>query len=314
MKTISVIVPSFNEEESIFDLYLRTTAVMQGIQGYNYEIIFVDDGSTDKSRDIIEDLCQKDSHIKAIFSMRNFGYSKTIFYGLQQAQGDCAVLLHADLQNPPEVIPEFVRQWESGYKIILGIKSGSKENKALYFFRKCYYSVMNRISDIEHIRQATDFELLDRSFLDVLRCIHMNTPYLRGLIIEYGYKIKLVQYNQDKREKGKTHFSFYKYYDFAMLGITSSSKKFLRLATLFGLCLSFASSVILIVFLAAQITRPEAGTQFFTNLIILILFIVSSLQFFFIGMLGEYVLSIINNSSNKPIVTEAKRINFSENQ
>jgi glycosyltransferase involved in cell wall biosynthesis len=110
MKTISVIVPSFNEEESIFDLYLRTTAVMQGIQGYNYEIIFVDDGSTDKSRDIIEDLCQKDSHIKAIFSMRNFGYSKTIFYGLQQAQGDCAVLLHADLQNPPEVIPEFVRK------------------------------------------------------------------------------------------------------------------------------------------------------------------------------------------------------------
>jgi len=312
MKTISVVVPSFNEEESILDLYLRTSAVMHEIQSYNYEIIFVDDGSTDKSRHIIEDLCQKDTHIKAIFSTRNFGYSKTIFYGLQQAQGDCAILLHADLQNPPELIPEFVKQWENGYKIVLGIKSSSKENKMLYFFRKCYYSLMNHISDLEHIPQATDFELLDRSFLDVLRSIHMNNPYLRGLIMEYGCNIKLIQYTQDKRDKGKTHFNFYRYYDFAMLGITSNSKKFLRLATLFGLCFTFASIVILIVSVVAQIFSPQESTHFVTKLIILLLLIVSSLQFFFIGILGEYVLSIINNASYKPIVTEARRINFYE--
>src|SRR5665647_3905968 len=132
MKTISIVVPSYNEEENVMDLYLRTSAVMRELNGYDYEIIFVDDGSTDKTRNIIEDLCQKDNHIKAIFSSRNFGYSKTIFYGLQQAQGDCAILIHADLQNPPEVIPEFVKQWESGYKIVLGVKSGSKENKILY--------------------------------------------------------------------------------------------------------------------------------------------------------------------------------------
>jgi len=314
MKIISVIVPSFNEEESIFDLYSRTSAVMQGIKEYNYEIIFIDDGSTDNSRSIIEALCQKDTHIKAIFSARNFGYSKTIFYGLQQAQGDCAILLHADLQNPPELIPEFIKQWECGYNIVLGVKSSSKENKVLYFFRKGYYSLMKRISDKGHISQATDFELLDRSFLDVLRSVHMNTPYLRGLIIEYGYNVQQIHYVQDKRAKGKTHFNFYKYYDFAMLGITSSSKKVLRLATLFGLCFSFAAIVILIVSVVAQIVSSEESTWFFTKLIILILLLVSSLQFFFIGILGEYVLSIINNASNKPIVTEVRRINFPDNE
>jgi len=314
MKTISIVVPSFNEEENIADLYLRTTAVMREIIGYNYEIVFIDDGSIDKTRNYIEDLCMKDDHIKAIFSARNFGYSKTIFYGMQQAQGDCAILLHADLQNPPEIIPEFVKQWENGYKIVLGVKSGSKENKLMYFFRKCYYGLMNRISDVEHISQATDFELLDRSFLDVLRAVCVNTPYLRGLIMEYGFDIKQVEYTQDKRDKGKTKFNLYKYYDFAMLGITSNSKKVLRLATLFGLFFTFAATVILVVSFISQLINPGETTQFVTRLIIDMLLFVSSLQFAFIGLLGEYVLSIIGNASNKPIVIEKIRINFTKNQ
>jgi polyisoprenyl-phosphate glycosyltransferase len=283
---------------------------MLELSGYEYEIIFIDDGSTDKTRSIIENLCKTDNHIKAIFSARNFGYSKTIFYGLQQAQGDCAVLLHADMQNPPELIPEFVKQWENGYKIILGVKSRSKENKLMYFFRKCYYSMMNWISDIKHISQATDFELLDKSFLDVLRSVYINAPYLRGLIMEYGYDIKQVEYTQDKRAKGKTHFNFYKYYDFAMLGITSNSKKALRLATLFGLCFTFAATIVLVVTTVIQIINPQDSSQFFTRLIIETLFLVSSLQFVFIGLLGEYVLSVMYNSSSKPIVTESGRINF----
>jgi polyisoprenyl-phosphate glycosyltransferase len=314
MKMISIVVPSFNEQENIADLYSRTSAVMRELSGYDFEIIFIDDGSTDKTRSIIEDLCKTDGHIKAIFSARNFGYSKTIFYGLQQAQGDCAILLHADLQNPPEVIPEFVEQWENGYKIVLGVKSRSKENKLMFFFRKCYYSLMNRISDIEHISQATDFELLDKSFLDVLRAVHVNTPYLRGLIMEYGYDIKQVEYTQDKRAKGKTHFNFYKYYDFAMLGITSTSKKVLRLATLFGLFFTFAATVIIIVSVILQIMSPGESTQFITWIIIEALLLVSGLQFVFIGLLGEYVLSIIGNASNKPVVTEAGRINFTNSK
>lgn len=310
MKMISIVVPSFNEQENIVDLYSRTSTVMQELSGYNYEIIFIDDGSTDKTRRIVEALCQKDSHIKAIFSARNFGYSKTIFYALQQAQGDCAILLHADLQNPPEVIPEFVKQWEDGYKIVLGVKNKSKENKLKYFFRKCYYSLMSRISDIEHISQATDFELLDKSFLDVLRTVHANAPYLRGLIMEYGNDIKQVEYTQDKRIKGKTHFNFYKYYDFAMLGITSNSKKILRSATFFGLFFTFGATIMLIASIVFQILHPIESAQFYTKLIIELLLVVSSLQFVFIGLLGEYVLSIISNAPNKPFITESKRINF----
>lgn len=314
MRIISIVVPAFNEQDSIDDLYSRTSDVMQGINGYDYEIIFVDDGSTDKTRSIIEDLCKTDSRVKAIFSLRNFGYSKTIFYGLQQAQGDCAILIHADLQNPPEVIPEFVKQWENGAKIVLGVKSGSKENKLMYFFRKCYYGLMNRISDIEHISQATDFELLDKSFLDVLRDVHINTPYLRGLIMEYGYDIKQVGYTQDKRAKGKTHFNFYKYYDFAMLGITSNSKKVLRLATVFGLFFTFAATVILVISVVSQLINPGENTRFVTQLLIEALLLVTGLQFVFIGLLGEYVLSLTGNASNKPIVVEKMRINFSDNQ
>jgi polyisoprenyl-phosphate glycosyltransferase len=313
MKMISIVVPAFNEQENIADLYSRTFAVMREVSGYEYEIIFIDDGSTDKTGSMIEDLCKTDKHIKAIFSARNFGYAKTIFYGLQQAQGDCAILLHADLQNPPELIPEFLKQWESGYKIVLGVKSRSKENKLMYFFRKCYYSLMNRISEIKHISQATDFELLDKSFLDVLRAVHANNPYLRGLIMEYGYDIKQVEYTQDKRTKGKTHFNFYKYYDFAMLGITSNSKKFLRMATLLGVCFAFAAIASFIVAVVCQITGPEESSVFITKLIIPGLLLMSGMQFFFIGLLGEYVLSIIGNTSNKPIVTEKKRINFTEN-
>lgn len=310
MKKISIVVPAFNEQESIDDLYSRTSAVMRTISGYDYEIIFIDDGSTDKTGSMIENLCKTDGHVKAIFSASNFGYSKTIFYGLQQAKGDCAVLLHADLQNPPELIPEFIKQWESGYKIILGVKNRSKENRLMFFFRKCYYALMNKISDIEHISQATDFELLDRSFLDVLRAVHVNTPYLRGLIMEYGYDIKQVEYTQEKRTKGKTHFNFYKYYDFAMLGITSNSKKVLRLASFLGICLTFTAMLILIISVVIQAVSPQDSARFIVWLGIMILLILSGLQFVFIGLLGEYVLSIIGNASNKPIITEKKRINF----
>ncbi len=314
MKTISIVVPSFNEEENIADLYFRLTVVMKEMIGYNYEIVFIDDGSTDKTREYILDLCGKDEHVKAIFSARNFGYSKTIFYGLQQAQGDCAVLLHADMQNPPELIPEFVKQWENGSKIVLGVKSGSKENKLMYFFRKCYYGLMNRISDVEHISQATDFELLDKSFLDVLRAVHVNNPYLRGLIMEYGYDIKQVEYAQDKRVKGKTHFNFYKYYDFAMLGVTSNSKKVLRLASIFGVFFLIAAAVGIGLGIVFQTINREEIHEFITKMIIPVLLLISGLQFFFIGLLGEYLITVKENMSTKPIITEERRINFSDGQ
>ena len=310
MKLISIVVPAFNEEDGIADLYLRVSAVMRELNDYEYELLFVDDGSTDNTQSIIESLCASDSRVKAIISTRNFGYSKTIFYGLTQARGDCAILLHADLQNPPELIPDFIKQWEDGGKIVLGVKNKSKESRIMFLFRKGYYALMERISDIEHVRQATDFELLDKSFLDVLRTIQINIPYLRGLIMEYGWDIRFVEYIQEKRKKGKTHFSLYKYYDFAMLGITSYSKKLLRWATAIGVVLVLLSSLLFLVTIVLQMLNPRDSQLFTTWLILEGVVFFGGAQSVFIGFLGEYVLSIHQNILKKPMVTEKKRINF----
>lgn len=310
MKTVSVVVPAFNERGNIADLYERTSAVLRALGGYDYEIIFIDDGSTDGTRAVIEDLCARDPKVRAVFSARNFGYSRTIFYGMLLARGDCALLLHADLQNPPELIPQFIRQWESGCQVVLGVKKASRESRLLYFCRKCYYAMMKRISDYDHVSQATDFELLDRSFLDVLAAVRINTPYLRGLIMEYGHNIGRVEYTQEKRASGKSHFNFYRYYDFAMLGITSTSKKLLRPATLIGAFFAAASALIAAVLVAVCWITGGDGSVLATRLLLLLVLFASGVQTFFIGLLGEYVLAVVHHHAVKPVVTEAKRINF----
>jgi len=314
MKTISVVVPAFNERDNIAALYERTSAVMRALSSYDYEFIFLDDGSTDGTRDIIEDLCARDPKVRAVFSARNFGYSRTIFYGMLLAQGDCAVLLHADLQNPPELIPQFVAQWENGCQVVLGVKKGSKENRLLYFCRKCYYALMKHISDFDHVSQATDFELLDRSFLEILRSVRMRTPYLRGLIMEYAHSIGRVEYTQERRLKGKSHFNFYRYYDFAMLGITSTSKKLLRPATLFGAFFALAAVLFAFIAVIAQLIVRGDVSVLITRLLILLLLFAAGVQTFFIGLLGEYVLALIGNAADKPIVVEKLRINFHDHQ
>lgn len=310
MKTVSVVVPAFNECGNIADLYERTSAVLRALETYDYEIIFIDDGSTDDTRSVIEDLCACDPKVRAVFSARNFGYSRTIFYGMLLARGDCAVLLHADLQNPPELIPEFIALWESGCQVVLGVKKGSRESRLLYFCRKCYYALMKRISDFDHVSQATDFELLDRSFLDILRSVHINTPYLRGLIMEYGHNIGRVEYTQEKRATGKSHFNFYRYYDFAMLGITSTSKKLLRPATFIGAFFAAAAALTALAAVIVHLISPGDGSVLLTRLLLLLVLFACGVQTFFIGLLGEYVLAIAHHHAVKPVVTEAKRINF----
>lgn len=310
MKTISVVVPAFNERDNIAALYERTSAVLRALEAYDYEIIFIDDGSTDGTRAVIEDLCARDPKVRAVFSARNFGYSRTIFYGMLLARGDCAVLLHADLQNPPELIPRFIALWESGCQVVLGVKKASRENRLLYFCRKCYYALMKRISDYDHVSQATDFELLDRSFLDVLAAVRVNTPYLRGLIMEYGHNIGRVEYTQEKRASGKSHFNFYRYYDFAMLGITSTSKKLLRPATFIGAFFAAAAVLLSVIFGVAYLIAPGDAGVLATRLLLLVVLFAAGVQTFFIGLLGEYVLAVVHHHAVKPVVTEAKRINF----
>ncbi|MCR5207678.1 MAG: glycosyltransferase family 2 protein, partial [Eubacterium sp.] len=234
-KLISIAVPVYNEEAMLDEVYSRTASVMEGLAGYDYEIVFFDDGSTDGSRAKIEELCEKDERVKAVFYNRNFGYSKSIYYAARETKGDCTVLLHCDLQNPPEVIPEFVKKWEEGHDVVLGVKNKSRENPFMYFMRTVFYFLMRVFFGVKLIPHATEFELFDKSFTDILKKTDYPNPFLRGIVLEYARNIDRVYFVQDKRKKGKSKFNLSKYYDFAICGIVNCSTKLPRRMILLSL-------------------------------------------------------------------------------
>lgn len=310
MSTITVVVPTYNEQANIDAIYARVTDVFRTqLPSYEMELLFIDNGSTDDTRQLIRILCERDSKVQAIFNATNFGFSKSTFYGLSQAEGDCAVLMYADMQDPPEVIPQMVHKWEEGKKIVLGIKSKSKENKFMYAIRGAYYKFLERISDIPHIRQYDGFGLYDKAFIQEIRKLKDPMPYLRGLVAEIGFPHEEVHYTQELRKAGKSTFSFMKYYDVAMLGITSSSKVVMRMATFLGMGLAAVCLIIALVTLILKLTNWayfDAGTA----AIIVGIFFVGAVQLFFLGFLGEYILNINIRTMNHPIVVEDERINL----
>ena len=234
MKKISIVVPTYNEEKNIRTIYERLCTLFQEqLRNYEMQLLFIDNASADYSRDLIEELCQKDNRVQAIFNATNFGFSRSSFY--------------ADMQDPPEVIPKFVKKWEEGYKIVTGIKSQSKENKLMYAFRGIYYNIIAMISEGEHIKQFDGFGLYDASFVKVLRQLKDPIPYLRGLVAELGCKRAEVEYTQEKRKAGKTSFNFARYYDVAMLGLTSSTKAIMRMATFLGIIMAGICGFILML-------------------------------------------------------------------
>jgi glycosyltransferase involved in cell wall biosynthesis len=281
----------------------------ESLSKYDYEIMFVDNCSQDSTQALIEGLCLKDKHVKAIFNARNFGQSRSQFHALTQVQGDCAVLLHADLQNPPSVIPEFVKEWEEGAKVVIGVKEASKENPLMFFLRTCYYKVMKKTSDVEQIEHFSDFALLDKDFIAVLRKLNDPIPYLRGIISEMGFKMKRIYYMQEKRTYGKTHFNFTSLYDLGMLGVTSYSKFIIRIATIAGTFLSF---ICIMLAISTFITKLLYWDSFPTGIaaISIGVFFLGSVQLFFIGLLGEYILNINIRIMQRPLVIEERRINF----
>lgn len=309
-KIISVVIPTYNEEKNIMAVYERVSSLFQKeLCNYVMQILFIDNASHDCSRELIEDLCKRDDRVQAIFNATNFGFSRSSFYGLSQAEGDCAVMLYADMQDPPEVIPEFVRKWEEGYKIVTGIKSQSKENKLMYAIRNIYYNLISKISEGEHIKQFDGFGLYDASFIRVIRDLKDPLPYLRGLVAELGCKRAEVEYTQDRRKAGKTSFNFARYYDVAMLGLTSSTKAIMRMATFLGIMMSALCIVIAVVTLIIKLVNwnyYDVGTA----AIIVGIFFVGGVQIFFLGFLGEYILNINIRSMGHPIVVEEKRINM----
>lgn len=311
-KKISVVIPTYNEEGNVKPLARAIVNVMENeLPEYDYEILFIDNHSKDNTRLFLRQLCGDNKKIKAIFNARNFGQIRSPVYGLKQVQGDCVIRMCADFQDPVEMIPKFVREWEKGWKIVIGIKKSSKEKKMMYWIRTLYYKLIRKITDIDHIEHFTGFGLYDKAFVDVVRQLHDPMPYLRGIIAELGFDYKAIPYEQQRRKAGKSKNNFYSLYDYAMIGITSYSKVVLRMATFVGFIVGGISFVAGIVYFILKLLYWDRFSAGVAPLLIGVFFL-GSMQLFFIGFLGEYVLSINTRVLDRPLVVEELRLNFEE--
>lgn len=310
MKKISILIPCYNEEENVEPI---SQAVLETLERelpqYDYELVFIDNDSQDNTRPILRRLCAANPRIKAIFNARNFGQFNSPYYGMLQVDGDCVIEMVADFQDPVELIPQYVKAWEEGYKIVIGIKTSSKESRIMYALRSFYYKTIKKWSDVEQIEHFTGSGLYDRDFIEVLRKLDDPTPFLRGIVAELGYKRKEIPYEQPKRRAGKTHNNFYRLYDAAMLSITSYTKVGLRLATLIGGISAFFSMIVAIAYLVMKLIWWDRFPAGMAPMLIGMLFL-GSVQIFFIGVVGEYVLSINQRVMKRPLVVEEERLNF----
>ena len=310
MKKISVLIPCYNEEENVVPISEAVIKTLQkDLPEYDYELVFIDNDSQDHTRSLIRQLCDEKPKIKAIFNARNFGQFNSPYYGMLQITGDCVIEMVADFQDPVELIPQYVHEWEKGYKIVIGIKTSSKENRLMYWLRGCYYKMMKKLSDVEQIEQFTGSGLYDRDFIEVLRNLDDPTPFLRGIVAELGFKIKQIPYEQPKRRAGETKNHFYQLYDAAILSITSYTKAGLRLATIFGSICSLISMVVAVVYLVMKLMYWDRFPAGMAPVLIGMCFL-GSVQIFFIGLMGEYILSINARVMKRPLVIEEERLNF----
>lgn len=312
MKKISVLIPCYNEEDNVEPISQAVVGILEKeLPQYDYELVFIDNDSHDNTRPILRRLCEANPRIKAIFNARNFGQFNSPYYGILQVTGDCVIEMVADFQDPVELIPQYVKAWEEGYKIVIGIKTSSRENHIMYALRSLYYKTIKRLSDVEQIEHFTGSGLYDRDFIEVLRSLDDPTPFLRGIVAELGYKRKEIPYEQPKRRAGKTHNNLFRLYDAAMLSITSYTKTGLRLATLVGAVSAMVSMVVAIVYLVMKLIWWDRFPAGMAPMLIGMLFL-GSVQIFFIGMVGEYVLSINQRVMHRPLVVEEERLNFDE--
>jgi len=311
VKLISIVTPCFNEEDNVKEIYEQVKAVFEQLSEYRYEHLFIDNASTDRTVEILKSLAQQDYNVKVIVNTRNFGHIRSPFHALLQAKGDGVILIVADLQDPPEMIAEFLSKWEEGYKIVVGVKTASQESRLMFTIRKAYYNLVKNLSEIDLIKNFTGFGLYDKKVIEILRDFNDPYPYFRGLVTDIGYEICKIEYIQPKRKRGITKNNFYTLYDMAMLGITNHSKVPLRIATMTGFALGSISLVVAIVYFIMKLilwNQFQAGSA----PIVIGLFFFSSVQLFFIGIVGEYVGSIQTQVMHRPLVIEKERINFGE--
>lgn len=310
MKKVSILIPCYNEEENVVPMSQAIVNLFTNeLTQYDYELLFIDNDSSDNTRPLLRQICAANPKIKAIFNAKNFGQFNSPYYGILQTTGDCTISMVCDFQDPIELIPQYLKEWENGYKIVIGIKSSSKENPIMYHLRSFYYRIIKKFSDTEQIEHFTGSGLYDKEFVQVLRDLKDPTPFLRGIVAELGYKRKEIQYEQPQRRAGKTHNNFMSLYDAAMLSFTSYTKIGLRLATFLGVGCGIISFIIGVFYLIAKLiwwNNFSAGIAPIT----IGMFFLGSVQLFFLGFLGEYIMSINQRVMNRPLVVEEERINF----
>ena len=310
MKKISVLIPCYNEEENVVPIANAVAdEITRNLSEYDYEIIFIDNDSKDNTRPLLREVCKKNSKVKAIFNAKNFGQFNSPYYGMLQTTGDCTILMCCDFQDPVEMLPQIVKEWENGAMIVSCIKTASKENPVMRFLRSCYYKIIKKMSAVDQIEHFTGFGLYDKSFIEVLRNLNDPTPFLRGIVAELGFKRVSIEYTQAKRRAGKTHNNFFTLFDAAMLSFTSYTKVGLHLVTFAGLVLSALSILAALVYLILKLIYWDRFSAGFAPMIIG-LFFLNAIELLFIGFVGEYVMSINTRVMNRPLVIEEERINF----
>ncbi len=304
-------VPCYNEEENVVPMSEALVKQLEAMPQYDYEIIFIDNCSKDNTRPLLRKICEGNKKIKAIFNTRNFGQFNSPYHAICQTTGDCTITICCDFQDPLDMIPKFVEEWEKGYKIVIGVKTSSKESKLMYALRSLYYKLIKKTSKVEQIEHFTGFGLYDKSFVQVLRDLDDPTPFIRGIVGELGPEFKTIEYEQQKRRAGKTSNNFFSLYDAAMLSFTSYTKIGPRMAVFGGGFMCAGSAFAALVCIILKIIEND----FFktgTAAIILTLIFLAGLQIFFIGLIGEYILNINARVMKRPLVIEDERLNFDE--
>ena len=309
MKTVTVLTPCYNEEANVQEVYERVRDVMAELGRYRYEHLFIDNCSRDRTVEILKAIAARDTNVKIIVNARNFGHIRSPIHALHQATGDAVIGIVADLQDPPELIPEMLAKWEQGFAMVLCIKETSEENAIMFFTRTKYYQLVNRLSSLETFENFTGFGLFDRKVVDIVKSMDDRYPYFRGMIAEIGLSHAKITYRQPRRKRGITKNNFYTLYDLAMLGITNLSKVPLRLVTAFGFVTGLLS---LLIGLGYLIYKLVFWAHFEVGIAPLVigLFFLGSVQLLSMGILGEYIGAIHTQVLKRPYVVEKERINF----
>ncbi len=309
MKKITILTPCYNEEENVAILCEKIREVMRSMPQYDYEHVFIDNASKDRTVALIRKEIEADKHIRCIVNARNFGHIRSPFHGIRQCYGDAVISMASDLQDPPETIPALIAEWEKGHKVVIGVKNQSKESRVMFGIRKLFYNMIAKMSEVEQVKNFTGFGLYDRQFVDVLREIDDPYPYFRGLVSELGFDIATVNFVQPRRERGKTKNNFYTLYDMAMLGFVNYSKVPLRLACFVGMGVAVASLLVAMIYFIYKLIYWDTFSAGQAPLVIG-LFFFSAVQLFFIGIIGEYVGAVHTQVRKRPLVIEKERINF----